>query len=208
MSVPDDRVPHSAPTYPQSWPVPTPTPPRSWQWLAAGIAGITGGFVVVTTMAGQVPFLLAGRSGMRIEQGVLILAELGFGVAVVLAAYLLAPGPLPMRLIGAAVFAGGVVVTLAAGTLRMMGPLRGSPMSLYLLNPHGLLLLAGAAGWLLAAEARPTAYLALAPTVLVFPMTVLLIRADLASPLATAATLGLSLLIALGVLAVSKPRTN
>jgi hypothetical protein len=76
----------TGPMYPQTCPVATPTPPHSWQWLAAGIAGIAGGFVVVSLVTGQVAYVLSGRSVLRLEQGVLIFAELCFGPAVVVAA--------------------------------------------------------------------------------------------------------------------------
>jgi hypothetical protein len=196
--------------YPQTPPRPAgpPRPPQPYQWLAAGTAGIAGGYVVSSLVAGQLVFLLSGRSG-RAEQGLLISAQLIFGIGVVAAAYLLAPGRLPIRLAGLGLFVVAVVATTAVTTLRMSGAFRGAPISPYLLtyvvNPTALLLVAGAVGWLLAAAARPVAYLTLLPTVVVFAVVPMLIRLDLPSPLVTSATLGLSLVIAVAVLIASKP---
>lgn len=197
----------SQPMYPQTptWSADPPRPSPSYQWLAAGVAGIAGGFIVVSLVVGQVALLLSGRSGLAAEQGVLALAQLAFGVLVVAAAYQLAPGPLALRLIATAVFVVGLVLTVTLLTLRLTGALRGGPLSIYLVNPSGLVLLAGAAGWLLAAGARPLAYLTLLPTILVIAVPSLLVRAGLPSPLVSLATLGGALVVALLVLFAAKP---
>lgn len=77
-----------------------------------------------------------------------------------------------------------------------------------LFQPLAIMLLVGAAGWLLANNARGTSYAPLATTLVVFPMPYLFVRASLAVPWSLLVSSLVSLVIAIVVLFATRRRTQ
>ena len=126
---PQYQQPQQQPPFPQQ-PYQPPFPPQSYQphqaaptatadsagwrrWLS-GALGIAGGSIVLSVVEGQLPYSLSGVSGGSAAIVVLLMAQLLFGVAVVVVAYLGAPGPVASRAIGIGLF---VVAVIAATAL-------------------------------------------------------------------------------------------
>ncbi len=195
-------------------PVPAPLPAApgrrdTARWAAAGLLGIVGGFVVLSGGVGsQLPISLAGFGGMPLSVVVLQLLQVLFGVAAVVAAYLLAPGRIGMRVVAGVVFVIAAVLSIVFASIRLTGSV--DPfMSSVLLNATALLVFWGAVGWLLACGARPIAYLSLlAPLVLLLPIAMWLSMAGVEGAIITLVLQVIALVTSVVVLLASAARSR
>ena len=192
---PQYQQPQQQPPFPQQ-PYQPPFPPQSYQphqaaptatadsagwrrWLS-GALGIAGGSIVLSVVEGQLPYSLSGVSGGSAAIVVLLMAQLLFGVAVVVVAYLGAPGPVASRAIGIGLFVVAVIAVTALQTMRMTGGSGGPVLGTILYNPLAWLVLVGALGWLLAMRPRPIVYVSLVAVIVLFlPIEYGLVMANL-----------------------------
>lgn len=188
-----------------------PTAPESTRrstraWLLAGLLGILGGYLVVLSLPSLAleVGISSGYSG-RMPQ---LVMQMLLGLTAVIIAYLNAPGRVVGRILGIAVLLAAVVIAfllqggmIGAGVTGISPWIRASTMS-----ADVWLVTGGAAGWLLAASARPLAWLSLLLTLAVGPLRMMLLLQDFEQGFASTAMSVLMLVIALIVLLASKPR--
>lgn len=215
------QPPTAAPPPQQAWLVPPPAwqPPgatasssspaaarRRARWLPAGLLGIVGGYVIVLALSGPLLLALTNFSGVYLAPALMGAAQLLFGVVAVLAAYLLAPGPIGLRLTAVVLLLG--VVGLAVGVVVARTTLvLGGPLSAVVFSQAGILVVGGGLCWLLACRARILAYLSLLPALALFlPIAQWLLMAGADNALVTFVTHVLALVAALVILGASAAR--
>ena len=180
-----------------------------WRWLLAGVIGILGGYITLSLMNSGLIQALSGLGGYPPEITVQFVAQAVFGLAVASFAFLVAPGPLGRRLLAVLIFVVVVIVLVFILIGRINGSLRlPGPGALVVLNPYWVVLFAGGLGWLLAAGARPLAYLTLAATLVVMPLGYVFAMNNISSGIGTVVQLALALVIAVGILFASRPATS
>ncbi|HIY65202.1 MAG TPA: hypothetical protein H9830_02865 [Candidatus Agrococcus pullicola] len=176
-------------------------------WLLAGILGIVGGYVLWSSLPQLGTRFISG--GVFLNEGLLYMTQILLGLACVVVAMLNAPGSLPRRLIAVVIV---IVIAALAFFLFLMrlqsglGPVFRGPVGGLLTSLEGWLVLSGAAGWLLAAGARPLAWLSLVGVLLVAPLRLLLQWQGFDVAITTVVLQALMLIAALAVLLASKPR--
>jgi len=204
-------APGAHPVDPQGapWPEFAATPPtagdpaadRRRRWLS-GALGIVGGFVVVSTVTSQLPVMLSGVSNLPVGYLVLTLVQGLFGIAVVVVAFLAAPGPMASRGIAAGIFVVVVVVVVVLQAVRMTTGAHPVVATL-VFNPWAWLVLAGGFGWLLAVRVPPKAYLSLLAVIVLFlPINFGLMMASVEAPINTLVMQAISLAVAAVILIV------
>lgn len=149
--------------------VPAPATPErgDWRtrWLASGLLGISGGFVVFSSSLPNQLAMATVRGYVDPMPMLLLGCQMVFGIAMVVAAYLLAPGRVGMGLLGAVIFIVGIVAQFLFVVIRLtpggpvLPPWLGYPAV-------GITVLAGAIGWLVASGARPVSWLSLISSLL------------------------------------------
>lgn len=173
-----------------------------WRRWLSGLLGIAGGFIVLASVTGQLPFMLSGLSSMPPTVVALTVIQTLFGVAVIVVAYLAAPGPTASRAVAAGGLVLGVVVIVVVQVLRLT--IGSNPvLATIVFNPWAWLVLVGGLGWLLAVRVRPRAYLSLLAVIVLFlPINVGLVMANIESAISTLVMQGLSLVVAVVILVV------
>ncbi|WP_293697787.1 hypothetical protein [uncultured Agrococcus sp.] len=176
-------------------------------WLLAGLLGIVGGFILWSSLP-QLATVFISPGGFA-NHGLVLAAQVPLGAACVIVAMLNAPGSLPRRLIAVVIV---IVIAALAFLLFLMrlqsglGPVFRGPIGGLLTSLEGWLVLSGAAGWLLAAGARPIAWLSLVGVLLVAPLRLLLQWQGFDVAISTVTLQVFMLIAALVVLLASKPR--
>lgn len=177
-----------------------------WRWLLAGVIGILGGYLTISASGGQLLQTLGGYGSLPPEQTVMIIAQAVFALVVTSFAYLVAPGPMPRRVIAIVVFVVLVVGFTAFMVARVFGDLRlGGPVFSFFINPYFAVLFAGALGWLIAVGARTIGFLTLLLTFIVMPLGAFFAINNISSGISQLVQLGLCLVIAVVVLFASRP---
>lgn len=182
---------------------PIPAARRDWwaRWAATGLLGLVGGYVVFSSdFAYQL-----GMTFLPVPQSPPIVATstmaLLFGFSAVTAAFLLAPGPIARRIVGAVVFVivSGFALFLLIARMAPAGVIVPAWFSV-----GALPVLAGAIGWLLASGARPAAWFSLiAPLLLFLPINFWLTMARANGDVVTFVFDALALTVGLVVLGAS-----
>lgn len=183
----------------------TVAPPADrWRWLLAGVLGILGGYLTVSSVTGGLANVLAFNQDWEIA--VLLVGQAVFALAVTSFAFLVAPGTLGRRVLAVVLFVVITVLLVVFIIGRISGTLRfGGPPLLVVTNSYWIVLVAGGLGWLIAAGARPLAYLSLLLTLIVMPLGFVFTVNNITFGISSTVQLVLSLVIAAVILLVSRP---
>ena len=177
-----------------------------WRWALAGVIGILGGYLTLSLLNGGIIQGLSRMGSYDPEIIALWVAQGLFALAVTALAYFVASGPLGRRVLAAALFIVITIVLVAVLVARISGALQiPGPGLLVVTNPYWVVLFAGGLGWLIAASARPLAYLSLLLTFMVMPLGAIFVLNNIGFGISTVIQLVLSLAIALVILLVSRP---
>ena len=207
MSIPESTPVNPNPYAPAA--VATAAPFDRWRWLLAGVIGILGGYLTISSFSGGLLNVISGIAQYDLELSAQIVLQGVFALAVTAFAYLVAPGPFPRRVIAVVLFVVVAVAIVALLAARYSGGLRlPGPAFNVVLNPYWLVLLTGGLGWLIAAAARPIAYLSLLLTFIVMPLGFVFAINSISSGISTIVQLVLSLAIAIVILLVSRPAAS
>jgi hypothetical protein len=181
-------------------------------WLLAGIIAILGGYLTILAIGGNLIQQLLGFSGAPAEFTLLFVGQLVFAVAVAVLGYFLAPGPLGRRVLASAIYVVAVAVLVVCLTLRLgggAGPVLGGPfIGATLTNSFFMILLFGALAWLIAARARPIAYLALLLVAAIAPIGTLFALGGISNAVSSMVQLVAVGVAAVVILLVSIPRAS
>lgn len=198
-------IPPAAPA-PGPAPVPDAVEPRrsGRAWLSGALVFV-GGYLVLLSLNSQLVTQLAGFGSRNSFFAVLLLAQLGVAVVVVVVGLLSTPGPLAGRLVGALVVVVGVPVVAALLTLRVSGALRfGFEWSFTVGNQWLVTTLLVGAAWLLARGAR-LGWLSLLAVVVLSPAPYLLFSSGVDSGTVPLVMYPLTALAGAGILLAGRP---
>jgi hypothetical protein len=189
--------------------VPAPTATGAfdrWRWLLAGVIGILGGYLMLSSVSGPLLQTLSGFGRFPLEQAVVFVLQAVFALAVTAFAYIVAPGSAGRRVLAIVLYTVLVAGFVAFMAARLFGDLRiGGPVLNFMINTYFAVLFAGALCWLIAAGSRPIAYLSLLLTFVVMPLGAAFAYANLSAGWSQLVQLVLCLVIAVVVLLVSRP---
>lgn len=185
----------------------SPAPAKEGRsWFLAGALGIAGGYILMNTVPQFTNALMVTTS----EVLPFLVMQMIFGFACTVIAYLNAPGKFPSRIVGTVLFVLVAALAVALHAARLFGfgggLFHGFLGGLFS-NYEGWIVLAGGAGWLIASGARPIGWLILVGALLVAPLRMLLVMQDLHYMTSTIVLNILMLVVAVGILLASKPRT-
>lgn len=173
-------------------------------WLAGALVFV-GGYLVLTSVTGQLASALAGFAPAGPFAFVLLLSQLLFAFVVVLVGLIAAPGSVGGKAIGAAVVLVGVPVVLATLTLRLNGTLRMGPeASFTIANPWLMTVLLLGIAWLAVRGAR-LGWVALLGVVVLAPVPYFLNVLGAEPGLMPLVMLALSGLVGFGILLAGRP---
>lgn len=193
--------------------VPNPTtaatsPERS-RWLLAGVVGILGGYLTLSSVSGGILNAIGNPGGSAPELLAQFVAQGVFALLATSFAFFVAPGPLGRRVLAVVLFIVIAIALVAFLVGRYWGDVRlPSQYFLVVLNPIWIVLFVGGLGWLLAAGARPVAYLSLLLTLIVMPLEFILSMSNVGYGLKAIIQLALSLAVAAVILIVSRPAAS
>jgi|GEM_PF-3077550 hypothetical protein len=173
-------------------------------WLAGALVFV-GGYLVLTSLTGQLANALGGYMATGPIFTVLLVSQLLFALVVVLVGLIAAPGSGAGKAIGAGVVVVGVPIVLAILTLRLNGALRiGAEASFTIANPWLMTVLLVGAAWLAVRGAR-LGWLALLGVAVLSPVPYFLARFGAEPGLTPLLMLALSALVGLGILVAGRP---
>jgi hypothetical protein len=179
-----------------------------WRWLLAGVIGILGGYLTLSSINGPLLQTLSGFGQFDPEQSGVFIGQTVFAFAVTVFAYLVAPGTLSRRVLASVLYVVLVIAFVAFMVARLYGDLRiGGPVMSFFISTQFAVLFAGALGWLIAAGSRPIAFLTLLLTFIVMPLNTVFALNSLSSGWSQIVQLPLCLVIAVAILLASRPAT-
>ena len=201
-AVPEDA---SAPAS-QAVPSAVGAPVDRWRWRLAGVIGILGGYLTVSWVTGGIVDAIGNPRGYGPEFLAQFVVQGVFALAVTAFAFFVAPGPLGRRVPAIVLFVVIAVALVAFLVARNWGhvSLPGRYLIMFY-NPIWIVLLAGGLGWLLAARARPLAYLTLLLTFIVVALGFAFLMNGVGYGLSTFIQYVAALAIAGVILLVSRP---
>jgi len=182
--------------------------PIEYRTLAGAISVFVGGYLVTSSLTGQLAFYLGGRSQVGPEIIAFLLAQAVFAVAVVVAGLMLVRASLTSRLIAVLVVVAVVVITVVTQSARLNGgaslggiPL---PLSMTLANGYFMTALGLGAAWLIVRSAK-LGWLAILATAILIPVPFAFAYAGIASIFTQLVMLALSGLVLAGIVVAGRP---
>lgn len=189
-------------------PLPTDTVPaverRTGRTAMAAVVVFVGGYLVISTLSGQLPAALSGFIGNGMFVPGLLVSQFVFALIVVIVGLVGAVGSGVGKLIGSLVVVGSVVI-LVLTTMRLNGALRTGPEAMFLFaNPWFMTVLLVGVAWLLVRRAR-LGWLALLGALVLSPVPWALVMAGVDSVLTQLLMLALSAIVGAGILLAGRP---
>jgi hypothetical protein len=192
----------SAPVTPARATSAAASPGRS---LASGIAVFLGGYLLLQAMGGQLYPALAGFGPRETSYVVLVLLQLVFALAVVLAGLWIAPGSAGRKAVASVLVVVVTVIVVAASVARISGALNlGQAPTFTITNPWFMVVLVVGAAWLIVREAR-LGWLALLPVLVLSPLPFAFSIAGVDFATTQIVLLLVTLLVGLGILFAGRP---
>jgi len=128
----------------------------NYRTLASAITVYLGGYLVISSLTGQLAFMVSGIQSTPLEVSVYFVLQALFAVGVVIAGLLLAQAPIGARLIASSIVVVAVIICVVTQVTRLtsgMGAI-GLPASLTIGNGSVMGLLGIGAAWLIVRSAR------------------------------------------------------
>ena len=185
---------------------PFPTSDVSYRTLASAIAVFLGGYLVITSLTGQLVIAMTGIASFGPEYIALLVAQALFALAVVVAGLLLAPAPLATRLLASAIVVVLFIVCVAGAAARIsgnVGPV-GVPMSMTVANGYFMGALAVGGAWLIVRSAR-MGWLAILAAAVLIPIPYLFAVSGIPTGYMQLVALLLSAVIGAGIILAGRP---
>jgi hypothetical protein len=172
--------------------------------LGAAIAVYLGGYLLILSLTGSFPSVLAGLGGGEAALTTLLGGSLLFATLVTIGGYAISSASAGRTVIASIVLIVVVVVALVAMVARTSGGFGGALVWFTLANPYAMVVLSTGAGWLLVRGAR-AGWASLLLVGGLVPLPALLVLAHIAAPLALAVELLASGIVGMLILAAGKP---
>lgn len=209
MTIPQSPDPAPAPLPSDPAPLPPDTGStvdrRTGRTAMAAVVVFVGGYLVISTLGGQLPAALSGFIGNGMFVPGLLVSQFVFALIVVIVGLVGAVGSGVGKLIGSLVVVVGSVVILALTTMRLNGALRTGPEAMFFFaNPWLMTVLLVGVAWLLVRRAR-LGWLALLGALLLSPVPWALVMAGVDSVLTQLVMLALSAIVGAGILLAGRP---
>jgi hypothetical protein len=178
----------------------------NYRTLASAITVFLGGYLVISSLTGQLAFMVSGIQSTPLEVSVYFVLQALFAVAVVIAGLLLAQAPIGARLIASGVVVVAVIITVVTQVTRVTGGMGaiGLPASLTIGNGYVMGLLAIGAAWLIVRSAR-LGWLTLLAVFVLVPVPYLMAMNNIPSVINQVVALLLSAIIGAAIILVGRP---
>jgi len=178
----------------------------NYRTLASAITVFLGGYLLVSSLSGQLGLAVSGASQYPIEVTVFLVLQALFAIVVVVVGLLLTAAPVTNRLIAVAVVVAGTLVVLVTQAFTLTGSLGagGIPTRMTLGNGYFMTLLTVGAAWLIVRTAR-VGWLALLAALVLIPVPYLLLLASTPSVITQIVALLLSAIVGAGIILAGRP---
>lgn len=178
----------------------------NYRTLASAITVYLGGYLVISSLTGQLAFMVSGIQSTPLEVSVYFVLQALFAVAVVIAGLLLAQAPVGARLIASGIVVVAVIICVVTQVIRLtsgMGAI-GLPASLTIGNGHVMALLGIGAAWLIVRSAR-LGWLTLLGAFVLVPVPYLMAMSNIPSVINQVVALLLSAIIGAAIILAGRP---
>jgi hypothetical protein len=178
----------------------------NYRTLASAITVFLGGYLLISSLSGQLSASLFGISRNPIEVAVFLVLQALFALLVVVVGLLLAAAPMATRLIAVTIVIAGALIVVVTQAVTLTGSFGGAaiPTRMSFGNAYFMGLVAIGAAWLIVRSAR-VGWLSLIAAFVLIPVPYLLMLASIPSIITQIVSLTLSAIIGAGIIVAGRP---
>ena len=178
----------------------------NYRTLASAITVFLGGYLLISSLSGQLAYYLSGVSQNPIEVTAFLVLQALFALVVVIGGLLLAAAPMASRLLAAAIVIAGALVVVVTQAVTLTGSFGAGavPTRMTLGNGYFVGLVTIGAAWLIVRSAR-VGWLVLLAALVLIPVPYLLVLSGIPSIITQIVSLTLSAIIGAGIILAGRP---